>query len=88
VRELGLAVEVREASIETPPDALFDFALLRAVAKPERSLELGLPWARATGEVWIWAGPGVEIRGAQRVPLVSGGSILRARAADFSRGTA
>ena len=87
-RELGLALEVRAASIESPSEELFDFALLRAVAKPERSLELGLPWVKPTGEVWIWAGPDAELPGTQRVPLASGGNILRARAADFSRGTA
>ncbi|HTO09121.1 MAG TPA: 16S rRNA (guanine(527)-N(7))-methyltransferase RsmG [Myxococcota bacterium] len=87
VRELGLATEVREASIETRPEAPFDFALLRAVAKPERSLALGLPWVKPTGEVWIWAGPDADVPGARREPLASGGNILRARAADFSRGT-
>jgi 16S rRNA (guanine527-N7)-methyltransferase len=89
VRELGLSVEVRAASIEAaPPDASFDFALLRAVAKPERSLELGLPWVKPTGEVWIWAGPEAHVPQTHPVPLASGGRILRARAADFSRGTA
>jgi 16S rRNA (guanine527-N7)-methyltransferase len=87
VRELGCAVEVRAASIDAPDPDGFDFALLRAVAKPESSLELGLPWVRATGEVWIWAGLEADLRGAQKVPLTSGGNILRARAADFSRGT-
>jgi 16S rRNA (guanine527-N7)-methyltransferase len=88
VRELGCQVEVRAASIEAPPDpADFDFAVLRAVAKPEASLALGLPWVRASGQVWIWAGPGVSLSGVERTPLASGGAILRARAADISRGT-
>ena len=87
VRDLGLEVEVREASIEAAPSEPFDFALLRAVAPPARSLELGAPWVAREGEVWIWAGPGVELPGARPLPLVSGGSILRVRAADFSRGT-
>ncbi|HTO55158.1 MAG TPA: 16S rRNA (guanine(527)-N(7))-methyltransferase RsmG [Myxococcota bacterium] len=86
-RELAPGVEVRASSIETPDRDGFDFALLRAVAKPEASLELGLPWVKAGGEVWIWAGPGVELPGAAKTPLRSGGNILRARAADFSRGT-
>jgi 16S rRNA (guanine527-N7)-methyltransferase len=86
-RELAPGVEVRATSIETPDRERFDFALLRAVAKPESSLELGLPWVQPTGEVWIWAGADVELRGALKTPLRSGGNILRARAADFSRGT-
>src|SRR5262245_36407162 len=87
VRELGLEVEVRGVSIQAPPEARFDFALLRAVAKPDRSLELGLPWVKPSGEVWIWAGPEAEIPGSAPIPLESGGAILRVRAADFSRGT-
>ena len=87
VRELGLSVEVREGSIETPPPEPFDFALLRAVAPPARSLELGARWVSPAGEVWIWAGPDAELPAARPLPLASGGNILRVRAADFSRGT-
>ena len=87
VRELGLSVEVREGLIETPPPEPFDFALLRAVAPPARSLELGARWVLAEGEVWIWAGPGAELPAARPLPLASGGNIVRVRAADFSRGT-
>jgi 16S rRNA (guanine527-N7)-methyltransferase len=87
VRELALGIEIRASSIEAPTGRDFDFALLRAVAKPERSLELGLPWLKATGEVWIWAGPAADLPGARAIPLDSGGRILRLRAADFSRGT-
>jgi 16S rRNA (guanine527-N7)-methyltransferase len=86
-RELGLAVEVRATSIEAVPEVRFDFALLRAVAKPERSAELGRPWVVSGGEVWIWAGPDVELPSASAIILDSGGKILRLRAADFSRGT-
>lgn len=87
-RELALAIEVRATSIEATPGLDFDFALLRAVAKPERSLELGLPWVRATGEVWIWSGAAADLARARPIPLDSGGKILRVRASDFSRGTA
>src|SRR5262249_39447428 len=87
-RELGLVLEVRAVSIEVPPPSPFDFALLRAVAKPERSLQLGRPWVKPTGEVWIWAGADAKLPATQHVTLTSGGNILRARAADFSRGTA
>jgi 16S rRNA (guanine527-N7)-methyltransferase len=87
VRELRLELEVRAVSIESAPEELFDFALLRAVAPPERSLELGARWVAPSGEVWIWAGPGAALSAARPLPLASGGSILRVRAADFSRGT-
>ena len=87
VRELELSTEVRPVSIETAATAEFDFALLRAVAKPEQSIPLGLPWVTPGGEVWVWAGASATVPGASAVPLASGGSILRARAADFSRGT-
>lgn len=87
VRELRLAIEVRAASIDSPPEEPFDYALLRAVAPPERSLGIGVRWVTASGEVWIWAGPGAGLPGAQPLPLESGGNILRIRAADFSRGT-
>ena len=86
-RELELAIDVRPISIESAGAGEFDFALLRAVAKPERSLELGLPWVKPSGEVWIWAGPDAALPGTRPEPLASGGNILRARAADFSRGT-
>jgi 16S rRNA (guanine527-N7)-methyltransferase len=86
-RELSLAIEIRVTSIEAPSGSDFDFALLRAVAKPERSLELGLPWVRPSGEVWIWSGPVANLAGAEMIALDSGGNILRLRAADFSRGT-
>jgi 16S rRNA (guanine527-N7)-methyltransferase len=87
-RELALSIEIRATSIEVPSGRDFDFALLRAVAKSERSLKLGLPWVNTTGEVWIWSGPAAELASAHAIPLDSGGKILRLRAADFSRGTA
>ncbi|MFI5314277.1 MAG: 16S rRNA (guanine(527)-N(7))-methyltransferase RsmG [Myxococcota bacterium] len=86
-RELALSIEISGTSIETPPSVGFDFALLRAVAKPERSAELALPWVVATGEIWVWASATADLRGARPLPLASGGRILRVRAADFSRGT-
>lgn len=87
IRELCLAVEVRPTSIDAPPPEPFDFALLRAVAKPDRSAELGRPWVGPAGEIWVWAGADVALPGATAIPLDSGGKILRVRAADFSRGT-
>ena len=87
IRELGLAVEVREVSIESSPPEPFDFALLRAVAPPVRSLKIGGRWVSPGGEVWIWAGPDAALPAARPLPLASGGNILRVRAADFSRGT-
>lgn len=87
VRSLALDVEVRRTSIETPPEAPFEIALLRAVAPPDESLALARPWVAENGEVWIWAGAGVEIPNARPLPLASGGAILRAHGAAFSRGT-
>jgi 16S rRNA (guanine527-N7)-methyltransferase len=87
VRVLDLEVEVRRESIESPPPARFDLALLRAVAPPEKSLELARPWVVDSGEIWIWAGAGVALPGASAIALDSGGAILRAPAAAISRGT-
>ena len=87
VRTLELDVEIRRESIEAPPDARFDVALLRAVAPPERSLELARPWVNDAGQVWIWVGSGVELPGARAIALTSGGAILRTPAAAISRGT-
>lgn len=87
VRELGLSVEVRAASIDLPPEEPFDFALLRAVANPAKSLQIGRAWVHAMGEVWIWTGPSAELESSRTIPLASGGRILRFLAADFSRGT-
>jgi hypothetical protein len=63
-------------------------ALLRAVAVPERSVELARPWVREAGEIWIWVGSGVDLPRARPIPLASGGAILRVPAAVISRGTA
>jgi len=87
VRMLGLEVEVRRTSIDAPPETRFDVALLRAVASPAESLGLARPWVGENGEIWIWAGAGVELPGARSIALASGGSILRAHGAAFSRGT-
>jgi 16S rRNA (guanine527-N7)-methyltransferase len=87
VRMLDLDVEVRRESIEAAPPKVFDLALLRAVATPQRSLELARPWVRDDGEIWIWAGSGASLPAVRPIALASGGAILRARAAVFSRGT-
>ena len=87
VRMLGLDVDVRRESIEDAPSVRADVVLLRAVAAPERSLEIAKPWAAENGEIWIWAGAGAVLPTALPIPLVSGGAILRVRAAVFSRGT-
>ena len=86
-RELAPRVEVLESSIESDPPHAFDFALLRAVAKPKRSLDIAIPWVAPSGEIWIWAGPADDLPGARPLALRSGGKILRLRASDFSRGT-
>ncbi len=87
VRTLDLDVEVRRESIEVAPAKTYDVALLRAVAAPEKSVELARPWVGDSGEIWVWAGPAVAISGARPIGLVSGGSILRVHAAVISRGT-
>jgi 16S rRNA G527 N7-methylase RsmG len=87
VRTLGLDVEVLQTSLDAPPEAGFDLALLRAVAPPAESARIGLRWVRPGGEVWIWAGPNAELPDARPIPLRSGGAVLRVRAAAFSRGT-
>jgi len=87
VRTLELDVEIRRESIEVAPVSRFDVALLRAVAPPDRSLELARPWINDAGEVWIWVGASVELSSARRIALDSGGAILRIPAAAISRGT-
>jgi 16S rRNA G527 N7-methylase RsmG len=87
VRTLELDVEVRRASIEVVPPQGFDRVFLRAVAAPEKSVELGRSWVKDDGEVWIWAGAGVDLPGARSIALASGGAILRVPAAEISRGT-
>ena len=54
VRELGLGVEVLRASIDEAPDVGFDVALVRALAPPERALEMASPWLVSSGQIWIW----------------------------------
>jgi 16S rRNA (guanine527-N7)-methyltransferase len=82
VRILGLHCEVRRARLEDAADDPFDIALLRAVARPERSLELGSRWVRDGGEVWIWtseSGPWTLAPLAGSIPLPRGGRIVRVR---------
>ncbi len=86
-RTLALDVDIRHQSFEVAPFAAFDFVTLRAVAAPERSLEIARPWVAESGQIFIWAGAGVLLPGAEPIALASGGSILRVRAAAFSRGT-
>ena len=86
-RALALDVAILRQSIEAPAPKRFDRVLLRAVAHPERSAELGRAWASEAGELWVWAGPGVELPDARPIPLASGGAILRIPAVAVSRGT-
>jgi 16S rRNA (guanine527-N7)-methyltransferase len=87
VRTLALDVEVRRASYEDAPAIGSDVVTLRAVAAPGKSLEIARPWASENGEIWIWAGAGVDLPSARPIALRSGGAILRVHAAVFSRGT-
>lgn len=87
VRAIELDVSVLRESIEAPAGKRFDRVLLRAVAPPERSAELGRAWVSEGGEIWIWAGSGVALPDARPIPLASGGAILRIPAAAVSRGT-
>ena len=87
VRALELNVEVRRESIDVAPLKRYDVALLRAVAAPERSVELARGWVRDGGEIWVWAGRDVGLPRARAIALASGGAILRVPAAVISRGT-
>jgi 16S rRNA (guanine527-N7)-methyltransferase len=87
VRSLQLDVEVRRESIENVPAQRFEIAVLRAVAPPEKSLQLARPWVGDDGEIWIWAGAGAALPGSRPIALASGGAILRTPAAAISRGT-
>jgi hypothetical protein len=56
----------------------FDYALLRAVAAPQRAVELARPWLAERGEVWIWIGPEADVEGVcGSLGLASGGRIVR-----------
>jgi 16S rRNA G527 N7-methylase RsmG len=78
VRTLGLGCRVERREIERAPETPVDRALLRAVAPPDRALELATPWVAPGGEVWIWTGPGApRPEGARVIPLSSGGQIHR-----------
>ncbi len=90
-RELGLTrVAVLRERLEDPPDEPYAYALIRAVAPPEESVRIALPWIVPDGEVWIWVSkdqprpPELQI---DEIPLASGGAILRAHVAEVSRGT-
>jgi 16S rRNA (guanine527-N7)-methyltransferase len=87
VRTLELDVAVRRESIEDAPSQPYDIAFLRAVAAPERSVELARPWVGDAGEIWVWAGPDVDLPGSRPIALASGGAILRVPVAVISRGT-
>lgn len=91
VRLLELGCEVHRGRIEEPPEILFDHALLRAVSRPARALELGRRWVTSQGEVWVWVSskvrkpPGTL---AGEIFLPREGRILRIRAHAVPRGTA
>ncbi len=89
-RVLDLACDVRRARLEEPPESRFDFALLRAVARPARALELGRGWVNARGEVWIWVSSAVREPPAPlagQIALPREGRILRIHADAVPRGT-
>ncbi|MFQ5514359.1 MAG: 16S rRNA (guanine(527)-N(7))-methyltransferase RsmG [Myxococcota bacterium] len=87
-RELSLECVILHGRIEELQPRPHDYALLRAVAPLERSLELARPWVCSGGEIWVWtretlSGPAH----AGEIPLGSRGRILRVHVADVSRGT-
>lgn len=86
-RTLGLGCRIERRRIEDPTEKRFDAALLRAVAEPRESIRMALDWVRPGGEVWVWAGAGVEITGASAISLGARGRILRVSAASVPRGT-
>jgi 16S rRNA (guanine527-N7)-methyltransferase len=86
-RTLDLGCRIERRRIEDPPERRFDVALLRAVAEPRESVRLALEWVLPGGEIWVWAGDGVEITGSSAVPLGARGRILRVPAAVVPRGT-
>ncbi len=91
VRKLDLQrVTVLRQRIEDPPREVYSYALLRAVAPPEESARIAVPWLLPAGEIWIWVSSGQpRPSGPQldEIPLASGGSILRIHVAEVSRGT-
>ncbi len=90
VRTLDLACQVLRVRIEDASPEPYDRVLLRAVAPPQRALEMGRPWARDGGEIWVWAGPGAAVPKAGlegEIPLGPRGVIVRAAVAHVSRGT-
>jgi 16S rRNA (guanine527-N7)-methyltransferase len=90
VRTLGLGCRVMRKEIETGPDqGGFDLALARALAPSSVALSLALPWAHASGEIWIWASAPRPVlpRAIPEIPLSSGGCVLRVQVAAVPRGT-
>jgi 16S rRNA (guanine527-N7)-methyltransferase len=87
VRTLGLGCRVDRRRIEEPEAQRFDVALLRAVAEPRESIRMALEWVVPGGEIWVWAGPGIEIAGASAIALGPRGRILRVPEARVPRGT-
>jgi len=80
VRLLDLGCEVRRVRIEEPPPEVFDFALVRALAEPQRAIRLAMPWARPGGEIWLWSRAAIEeigILGVRAISLGPRGQILR-----------
>ena len=79
VRRLGLRCGVERRRIEDLPERPFDFALLRAVARPPLAFAMAEGWVRPGGEVWIWSSGSVEglPPTLPSITLASGGEILR-----------
>jgi 16S rRNA (guanine527-N7)-methyltransferase len=78
VRTLDLRCRVERCRIESSPGTPFSYALLRAVAPPQRAREMARAWVREGGEIWIWAGPDeTALEGVGSISLESGGRILR-----------
>ena len=91
VRKLDLRhATVLRQRIEDPPGDAYSYALLRAVAPAEESARIAVPWVSPGGEIWIWVSSGQPRPSEfqlEPIPLASGGSILRTRVAEVSRGT-
>ncbi len=71
VRTLGLDIRVERRRLEDPPPERFDIATMRAVASPDASQKLGVPWLCSDGELWIWTTKPAPA-GATTIPLPRG----------------
>ena len=79
VRSLDLDCAVRRQRIEEGPRGTYAFALVRALAPAAEAARLAGPWVeRDRGEIWVWASaPAARLAVRARIPLDSGGQILR-----------